>query len=152
MIPNSILIVEDNEIKRDNLIELLKESYGECSIECAASVMSAVRIVKRSALDLIILDMTLPNYDVTSNSRSGGTHPLGGVEFLKQVKRRKISSKVIVFTQYETFGRPPNERDLTELNHEMLVGYSENYVGAVYYHATIADWEKQLKNMIETIE
>jgi len=141
MIPNSILIVEDK-----------KENYRECSIEWVASVMSAVRSLKKKSPDLIILDMTLPNYDVTSTSRSGGTHPLGGIEVLKQIKRRKISSKVLVFTQYETFGRPPNERDLKELNHEMSVGYPENYVGAVYYHATIADWEKQLKNMIETVQ
>ena len=151
MTPKNMLFVEDNEIKKLNVGKFLVELFPDSKIDYAGSLMGGVKKVRRSSYDLIILDMTLPNYEQSTTSRGGGMHPLGGIEFLRQLKRRRIETKVIVVTQYETFGSPPFERDLNDLNKEMSVSFPNNYVGAVYYHATIADWAEHLKKMIGDI-
>lgn len=143
-----ILVVEDDENKRNQLLSFLNENYRDIDVECAFSVISAVRSLKRTSFDLILLDMTLPNYDLDNDGAGGGMHAFGGEEILRQMKRIQRKSPVIVVTQFETFGEPPNEKNLVELDRELRTEFRDNYIGSVYYHASIHDWISFLQNQI----
>lgn len=146
-----LLLIEDDEHKKTNIINLLDDSSFDFEICVAASLMSGVRSIKKRSFDLVLLDMTLPNYDVIDGETGGGMHAFGGVEFLKQMRRFKIDTPVIVITQFETFGQPPNLKDLPELDMELSEAFSPTYKGAIYYHASIDDWSEQIIRKIQEI-
>ncbi len=149
---SSILLVEDDNHKRNSIIQFMEEVFPNTHTRVAASLMSGIKSVRQFIPDAILLDMTLPNFDTKDGETGGGMHAFGGVEFLKQLKRRKLNVPTIVITQFETFGQPPNLKDLPELDAELHEAFSPAYLGAVYYHASISDWTNALKTLLDKVD
>ena len=145
-----ILVVEDDENKRTQISQFLIEAYPRCDLHLARSVQSGLRHIQREAPDIILLDMTLPNYDTGPDEPGGTTHIFGGRELLRQMDRFDLNIPTIVITQFETFGQPPNAMKLPQLDAELKSEHSGFYRGAVYYHASIHDWKDKLRLMIAT--
>jgi CheY-like chemotaxis protein len=143
-----LLLVEDDENKRTQVLQFLRSRFPEFGVHTAASLMSGVRSAKANRPELVLLDMTLPNYDVGDGETGGTMHAFGGLEFLKQMRRLRVQTRVIVLTQFETFGTPPKIKDLPELDREMRDKFEPIYCGAVYYHASIENWTKELSDLI----
>ena len=144
-----ILIVEDDVHKRDQLVAFLSKGEESPSIEQAGSLIGGIRALRATKPDYVILDMTLPNYEPESDGHVGSVLAFGGVEFLRQVRRYKIETKVIVVTQFETFGDDDNAKDRKELDAELREQFSNVYKGMVYYHASLSDWSDELQNLLE---
>lgn len=151
MIPGSVLIVEDDENKRNQLRQFLHEVLPDARYELARSLQSGIRALRQARPDLIILDMTLPNFDKGPDEPGGLTHPLGGREFLEQMERFDVNVPVIVVTQFETFGKGPRQMNLKTLDDELRKQYRDTYRGAVYYHAAIHGWKDDLRSAISGI-
>lgn len=144
-----ILIVEDDVHKRDQLVAFLSKGEDSPSIEQAGSLIGGIRALRATKPDYVILDMTLPNYEPESDGHVGSVLAFGGVEFLRQVRRYRIETKVIVVTQFETFGDDDNAKDRKELDAELREQFSNVYKGMVYYHASLSDWSDELQNLLE---
>lgn len=146
-----ILIIEDDENKRVQLSQHLSEIIPNEAVFLERSLQSGIRKIRSEKFDLIILDMTLPTYDVSPDEPGDDTHIFGGREFLSQMERFDIETPVIVFTQFEVFGKPPNEMRLEDLDRELADEYSRTYTGAVYYHAAINSWKEELNKKLSKI-
>lgn len=144
-----LLLVEDDENKQREVAEFLRVNYPKLNIQVAGSLISALRTLKEAKPEAVLLDMTLPNYDVREGETGGGLHAFGGEEFLRQTKRFKVSTAIIVITQFESFGEPPDNKGLVELDAELKAKFPDLYKGAVYYHASIFDWSHELTEMLE---
>ena len=144
-----LLLVEDDENKRIQLSQFLVEAFSGIELFTARSLQSGLRHVRRQACDLIILDMTLPNYDTSPEEPGGQMYPFGGQEFLRQMDRFDIHIPAVVVTQFETFGTPEDSMDLKELDSRLRTDHSEVYVGFVYYNAAISGWKHDLKTILE---
>ena len=59
---NNILIIEDNEIQRNSVVELIKNDYNYISIDSSESGTEALEKLKLKKYDLIILDLGLEDY------------------------------------------------------------------------------------------
>lgn len=147
-----ILLVEDDENKRRQVLDFLKSNFANDEIVCSASLVTGLREAKRFSPDLVVLDMTLPNYETNGPELDGKMHAFGGKEFLRQTARRSGTGKVIVLTQFESFGEAPNVTGLADLDSDLRLRYPDHYAGAVYYHASINEWANSLKSMIESLE
>jgi CheY-like chemotaxis protein len=147
----NILVVEDDENKRAQLTQFLHRSFPEAQSVEARSLQSGLRLIRQSAPDFVLLDMTLPNYDAGFDEPGGQTHIFGGREFLRQMDRFDITVPVIVITQFETFGKGLKEIGLSELDAELRADHKNIYKGAVYYHAAIHGWEEKLENLIKSV-
>lgn len=79
-----ILIVDDNEILRFTLTELLEESGFQCN--AVEDGQKALAEIKRNSYELIILDMRLPG--------------MNGFEILKKIKAIKKDIPVIMLTAF----------------------------------------------------
>lgn len=143
-----VLIVEDDDNKRSRLIEFLSESVPSASIDIAKSFQSGLRQVRDKAANLVLLDMTLPTYDIGPDESGGDMHPFGGRDFLRQMRRLNVLTPVIVVTQFETFGSGPDATTLAALDEELKKSYGKMYLGAVYYHAAIQSWKDELRRLI----
>jgi CheY-like chemotaxis protein len=145
-----LLLVEDDEIKGVQLTNFLNAKYPSVQLELARSLQSGIRRIRGGGIELVLLDMTLPNYDAGPDEPGGGTtHSFGGRELLKQMDRFDIGVPVIVVTQFEMFGKPPDTMDLPELDTQLRLNHAAIYRGAVYYHASIHGWKEKLKGLID---
>jgi len=144
----NVLIVEDDENKVTQIKEFLKSAAPQANLIVAHSLQSGLRVVKEKQTDLVLLDMTLPTYDIGPDEPGGDTHPFGGREFLRQLQRFKLKMPVVVITQFETFGSGTDATTLSALDDELRRKHSDNYCGSVYYHAAIESWKDQLKLLL----
>ena len=147
-----MLFIEDDENKRRQITNHLSTNHGDINVETAASLIPALRAIKTKPFDVILLDMTLPNYDLGDEVTGGGMHAFGGEEVLRQIDRREISTSVIVITQFETFGEHPDTKNFSELDEDLRSKFPGVYVGAVYYHASIDDWMNKLDAMLKQVK
>lgn len=146
---SSILVIEDDGNKLTQLCGFLKEGFQTVDVRTARSLQGGIKQVRACVPDLVLLDMTLPNFDATPDDAGGQTHNFGGKEFLKQLDRFDISVPVIVVTQFITFGRGPQTIGLEDLDKELKASFGPNYVGSVYYHASIHRWKEELQRLIK---
>lgn len=143
-----ILIIEDDENKRIQLAQFLTQLIPEHEVFLERSLQSGVRKIRQDAFDLIILDMTLPQYDITPDEPADDTHIFGGRQFLTQMDRFEVETPVIVFTQFEVFGKPPNELTLESLDLQLKSLFPDIYNEAIYYHSSIDSWKASLKEKL----
>lgn len=145
-----VLLVEDDENKGVQLRRFVGEAYPQAYLELRRSLQSGVRSIRSERFDLILLDMTLPNYDAGPDEPGGGmTHSFGGREFLKQMDRFGVVTPTVVVTQFETFGKAPHALDLKELNVQLRQQHPRAYAGCVYYHASIRGWRERLRSVCD---
>lgn len=140
-----ILLIEDNSNKRKQIKEVLMEIYPEAGIEEAYSFNSGVRKVYEEKWNLIILDMSLPTYDITHTESGGDKKPVAGKNIMKRMINRKIIIPVIVITQFETFD--DDRISLNSLNEEFTKGYKDIWKGTVFYGSD--DWSIILKEILD---
>lgn len=144
------LLVEDDENKGVQLSRFVNDQFPNTTLVLSRSLQSGVRLIRQQTFDLILLDMTLPNYDAGPDEPGGGsTHNFGGREFLKQMDRFDVLTPVIVVTQFETFGKSSQSLDLEELDTQLRNDHQRVYVGSVYYHASILGWRELLKALCD---
>jgi two-component system response regulator AtoC len=80
----SILIVDDDEVMRETLSDVLKKRAYE--VVAAGSGNGALSAIKKTIIDLVLLDMKLPDLD--------------GLEVLKKIKEFDTEILVIMMTAY----------------------------------------------------
>lgn len=139
-----VLIVEDDENKKDRIYEFYKSKFEDDEVFWESALVPGLRSAKEINPDFIILDMTLPNYEAGIQAGFNPMRPFGGREFLRQAVRLKLKSKIIVMTQFETFGAAPNLVDLASLDAELHNLFPKQYIGSIYYHASMSSWQSKL--------
>lgn len=139
-----ILVVEDDRNKCLSIIEFLRDEVPKASILQARSYTSAMRMIVHESIDLVILDMTLPTYDVTPSEDGGRTRAYAGRDILREMKRFSCSARAIVITQFERFYDAGEEISFDELEAQLASGGNDLYGGMIYYHAAQADWREKL--------
>lgn len=142
-----ILLIEDNSNKLKQIKRVLTEIYPESNIEEAYSFNSGVRKVYENKWNLIILDMSLPTYDITHTESGGDKKPVAGKNIMKRMLNRKIIVPVVIITQFETFD--DDMISLNSLNAEFQDGFKEIWKGTVFYGND--DWSIDLKEILDKI-
>ncbi len=147
-----VLLIEDDENKRGQLISFLKEEIADVVVGVAASYHSGLRGVLDRSSDLVLLDMTIPTFDIGAEESGGRSQLYGGREILEQMDRLDIRIPVIVVTQFDRFGEHQEAVTLQELDRQLKREYPDLYCGAVYYNSAREDWKAELSEQIELIK
>lgn len=79
-----IAIIEDSNFMRSVTVMTLKRLYPKARIFEYADAGEALKALGRVAPDLITLDLLMPG--------------IGGLEFLKRVRRRRLRARIVVVT------------------------------------------------------
>ncbi|MEQ8299383.1 MAG: hypothetical protein RH945_02455 [Hyphomonas sp.] len=140
-----LLLVEDDLNKLERVRSFLVEEFPDLILEHAASLVSGLRVSRDFQPGLVVLDMTLPNYDGATDALTNRMRAFGGVEFIRQSVRRRQSAKIVVLTQFESFGEPPHVTSLEDLELDLRESFPDCYIGAVYYHAAQSEWKSKLR-------
>lgn len=139
-----ILIIEDDINKLNAICDLLKR-YHYITYQSESSYHSGLRTLLHNQFDLLLLDMSMPVYDVTSQETGGRPLALAGRDVLFQLRRRKSQLKAIIVTQYEDF----DGLSLSELDYDLSHEFPINYAGFVYYNTTQDSWKDNLGKMLK---
>jgi len=142
-----ILLVEDDEDKREQLISFIKEKI-KCDLFEVRSFQSGLKMIKKEHFDLILLDMTMPTFDITPTESGGRSQPFGGEMLIYEMIRREIAIKVIVVTQFDLFGKGDEEITLKELDLRLANQFKNIYLGAVQYSINYTGWKESLLGKI----
>lgn len=146
-----ILVIEDDEDKLEDLVNLLATQFSLTDVHTARSLHSGLEAALGDGADLILLDMTMRNFDRTITDDGGRPHPFAGREILRQMRRNSIDTPVIVVTHFHRFGDESDPTTLDELKEELADKFG-NYVGTVQYRGDVEEWRGVLTGMIRKVQ
>jgi CheY-like chemotaxis protein len=78
-----ILLVEDEAPKSTHIERFLKNLAPNVVISLAKSVNSAFDALEQNVPDLLLLDMSLPTFDIGDRESGGRPQGFGGIEILR---------------------------------------------------------------------
>lgn len=148
-----ILLIEDDEEKLEKIVDFIHRQYSSSVVEIARSFNAGLRaIIKSSSLDVILLDMSMPNYDATEEDPSGGApEHFAGRDILSQMKLRDINIPTIVVTMFDLFGENPDRMSFSQLEQQLKDLYASTFLGMVYYNSGQEGWKSSLGSLINKV-
>lgn len=147
-----VLLVEDDENKKSRILDFYGREFPNDLLLNEDSMVGGLRTAREEKPNFVILDMTLPNYSISSGQGYNPMRPFGGRDFLRQLQRLNIGARAVVITQFETFGAPPDQVDLQSLNRDLLNDFPGLFLGSIYYHASKSSWQLELATTREKLE
>jgi CheY-like chemotaxis protein len=147
----SWLLIEDDPNKAKQLNDFLAENYPLESVKLCRSYQSGLKNIFEGSYNLVLLDMSLPTFDISPEEDGYAHKQLAGQEILRELKRKRKIIKTIVVTQFESFGDTASSLSLDALKQKLKDMFPENYIGTVYYNASQSQWKKDLKIMLDKV-
>jgi hypothetical protein len=96
--------------------------------------------------------MTMPTYEISLAEKGGRIRPYAGREILSAIKRRKLVSKVVIVTQFESFGEGSEVMTLEQLKSRLQQEFPMNYVTTIFYQPSESGWRERLEQVVGHIE
>ncbi len=149
-----ILIVEDDEHKSSQILELINMAGNPCNTLIVDNVLDAVRFLRESIPDKLILDMSLPSHKAFPGEGTPVPLPTGGIEILFELKKKKqMSLPILILTQYPEIlieGEPvPVDKSAGVFSDE----YGFKNIEACYYdHVDRSFWKKSTISFLRKID
>ena len=95
-----ILFIEDEIVKQNDILKYLNEELLQRDIEVVHSLMGGMLALGKSAYEMVLLDMSLPLYDLNGEDEGiNEFEAFGGIEILDEIQSYKntIWSEIITF-------------------------------------------------------
>jgi CheY-like chemotaxis protein len=146
-----ILIVEDEDPKLRHILNYLKSSEPSHEISLARSVRSALEALEDDAPDLVILDMSLPTFDIGGDESGGRPQGFGGRELMRTMKLEENITPVIVLTGYDAFNKAGGQIGLDALNKELAEEHPVNFLGMLHFNSAYGDWQTKLRDLLRQV-
>ncbi|PWQ93736.1 response regulator transcription factor [Leucothrix arctica] len=143
---HKILIADDTPQKITDVLDVLS-IYDNFQFTESYSFDETVDLLINSNFDLIVLDMSLPTFN-GEKSGSGRMRALGGKDILDVMDYEEIITPVIVFTQFDVFGRNSQLVTLEDINTTLDNDYSNIYLGSVMYDSRYSNWKQEFIKLI----
>ncbi len=146
-----ILLIEDELHKREELTSCLEDFFeGSAWLEHVDSVHAAFKTVQANDFDLIVLDMALPTFSTDgSATERGHDQALGGIEVLRALHSRGVSSKVIIITQYPEITVGGKRLKLGSASDALSKRYNQQIVGGVVYKYKSPSNSSKLRTLLK---
>ena len=143
-----ILFVEDDDHKRKSVEDFLRSVICDLSIDVGMSIESGVQLGVDRDYDLILLDMTIPNFDKTDGRNGGISFKNGGEIIVRELLDEGVTFKCAILTQYETF----NNETIEEISERIQKKCGENYLGYIKYNILDEEWKDNLIKLFQNVK
>lgn len=144
----NILVIEDNEHKRNKVCNFIKSLSFDVNLNEAASFNSGVKAVAKYDLDLIILDMSLPTHDKSATESGGRFRVYGGKDIIKKMIRKNIATPFVILTQYSSFGEGESKKNIRDLSNELDSLFDNQHISTIHYETSSSLWKEKLQQVI----
>lgn len=139
-----VLVVEDEDPKLRHVEGRLRAELPGSAIDVCRSVNTAIDYLENRVPDLILLDMSLPTFDVTKDEGGGRPQGFGGVEVLRYLSFMEIETKVIVITGYEAFPKGDAQVNLSDLEQELVEEFPTTISAVLRFNSAYDLWKVEL--------
>lgn len=146
-----ILLIEDDQHKSAQISSFLYGILDDLFIVLKTSYQSGLKEIIMGKYDLILLDMQLPNFDIKTGEDGYKFRKTAGLDILDEIQRKNIECKVIVVTQFETFGEGKFYIDLEDLQKILESSFRNIYINTVFYSPQNNLWQTNLINLINNL-
>lgn len=147
----NILIVEDEIPKLRHLKEFIEANFPNENLTISRSYNSALEIIEDDEFDVILLDMSIPTYDIDEEEPGGRPQGFGGVEILRFMSAEGIVAKVVVITGYDAFEKGDVSLGVDELRASIENEFPELFSKMIYFNTTYDDWKSELSEYLSSI-
>jgi CheY-like chemotaxis protein len=148
-----VLIVEDEAPKLLHIERFLRSVRKNLQIVAARSVNSALDELESVSPDLLLLDMSLPTFDIGERENGGRPQGFGGIEILRYMALANLSCPTIVITGYEAFLRETGKHvDLSQMRSELMEEFPNFLKGVLHYNSSYDEWKDSLTVALRDIE
>lgn len=144
-----ILIIDDTDYKIESLVSLLNSCGFTSNLRVAKSFQTSIPALKEFKPDIVLLDMSLPTSEREDGALEGRPRIYGGKDVLAEMVFEEMTAKVIIVTQFDHFGEPPNSTPLDVLLKELQRDFPHLYVGGVFYSDVDYLWRDQLRALLK---
>jgi CheY-like chemotaxis protein len=144
----TILIIEDDMRKGEQLLTLVTSLAPTATVKMARSYRSGITAVRDTKPALVLLDMSMPTYDVTDTDDGGRTRGYGGRDILDEIFRHGYETKVLVVTGFDVFGEGRDRKTLEQVDADLRELFSEHYLGSVHYGSADAKWRAVITDVV----
>lgn len=141
-----ILCIEDQEEKYRQIREVLVDMFDD--IDWENNCQNGLMKLRTEHYDVVLLDMSMP---ICDDSEEETFDSYAGMYVLKEIRRRKYLTKVIVITGFSDFEQGKKVITLSELDAEILDKYKSIYLGYVKYDSTTIEWQEKLVELISKV-
>ena len=141
----NILLVEDDMNKVKQLQAFLESNAYTLTVR--KSYNSGLEAILNSNFDLVLLDMSMHNFDKTVTETGGEFMQFAGEDILKEMIWNDINFPVIIVTQYDLIG----DKSLNVLREEWQEKFEPIYKGCVFYSANESNWKNELLDQINKV-
>ncbi|ROM54154.1 hypothetical protein BK649_11075 [Pseudomonas canadensis] len=149
-----VLIVEDEFDKREKITSYLYSVFESSQLEIveSESLRSGLKtLLQVSDIDVVLLDMSMPGFDITSDEPGGGEpESYAGKELMSQMRLRNIKIPVIVITQYKKFKK--ENISLEELTEEFQAQFPDFFMGTIHFSSAVEGWKKNLLDYLKKVQ
>lgn len=147
-----ILIAEDDDPKLHRIREVLENAFPHASISSVSAANAALTSLRSETPDLLILDMSLPTFEVGRGEPGGRPQDFGGLEVMDHLGAEDILCPVIIVTQHNEFPLAKGESmSREEVAQRAAEDHAESFIGLVYYRSVADDWEAELRELATTV-
>lgn len=144
-----ILLIEDEDPKRRHIETFIRELMPTVDFRTARSFNSAVDALESELPDLVLLDMSLPTFEIGDQEKGGRPQGFGGTEILRHLKLSDLVCPIVVLTGYEAFPKGARQVDLAELEAELLGEFPDLFMGVIYFNSAYDEWKHKLSQLLE---
>lgn len=143
-----VLFVEDEVNKAREVRDFLNFNYNDFEVDEEKSYQGAIKSIRETSYDIILLDMSLPLFNDGSDFET-----FAGIDILEELIRLKSNSVVIVITAFDVLTDINTNTSvlLKDLDEDIKNNYGSIYLGAVQYNISSVQWKKLLSDKIELI-
>lgn len=149
-----ILIVEDDADKAQEIKDFTCSVVADAIVDEARSFHSALKAICNRSIryEALLLDMSMPNFDISANEPSGGAQEnFAGRDLLMQMKMRNRKIPTIVVTMFDGFGEGAGRVSIHDLGAQMSDSFGDFYIGHVYYNQAQDAWKEELAVLLNGI-
>jgi CheY-like chemotaxis protein len=148
-----ILVADDEGPKLENIVEAVSPLFSGAEIGTARSVRAALDVLRTRDAHVLVLDMSLPTFDVAPGEQGGRPQNYGGIELLRYMDFYGIRCPVFIVTQYEAFPDKGGHVDLTSLAERLRGDHPSTFRDLIYYAGASDDgWRRRLIEAITGAE
>jgi Response regulator containing a CheY-like receiver domain and an HTH DNA-binding domain len=145
-----ILFVEDENIKRRDIMNYLSTDLNINDIDVVHSLMGGMLALKKKNYKMVLLDMSLPLYDINGEDEEiNEFEAFGGIEILDEIERKELDVKVLVITAFDVIEDDTKKIRLDQLDNQMKENYARFYLGCIHYDQSSLEWKYELKKYLK---
>jgi len=149
---SKLLIAEDEGPKLSSVRTFVEGLLPNVSVRAARSVRSTVDLLRSWRPNLLLLDMSLPTFDIGPSEPGGRPQGFGGIEVLRIMGFEERKIPVVVITAYEAFNDRGRDIDLVDLSARLSEDHPDTFRGLVYYNSVVGGWQEKLSVCIELVQ